>query len=101
MMTMTYFHRLALNSGVPCFAALPGTYADLEKGVALPVMLVPTTCGVLRRLHEVRWSPFYTTYLGVSLDSEGRHYGRSAVVESATSRHSKAGSGGWRVPCLD
>jgi hypothetical protein len=71
----TYFNRVALAAQVPCFGALPGTYSDYEKGPELPVMIVPTKkppyadnfTGPIR---------FYTTYLSVALDSEGRNYGR-------------------------
>lgn len=71
----TYCNRIALASQVPCFGALPGTYSDYEKGTEIPVMVVPTRkppysdnfTGPIR---------FYTTYLGVKLDPEGRNYGR-------------------------
>ena len=71
----TYCNRVALASQVPCFGALPGTYSDYEKGTEIRVMVVPTRrppysdnfTGPIR---------FYTTYLGVVLDPEGRNYGR-------------------------
>ena len=71
----SYCNSAALGAQVPCFGALPGTYSDYEQGPDLPVMLVPTKippyadnfAGSIR---------FYTTYVGVSLDPEGRNYGR-------------------------
>ena len=72
---LTYCKKIAAAAGVPCFGALPGTYSDYEKGVALPVMVVP----VRKPPYSDNFSRsirFYTAYLGVQLDTEGRHYGR-------------------------
>ena len=71
----TYCKGVARAAGVPCFGALPGTYSDYEQGVTDPVMVVPTSkppyadsfAGSIR---------FYTKYMGVALDPEGRNYGR-------------------------
>jgi hypothetical protein len=71
----TYCQRLAVAAQVPCFGALTGTYADYEKEVALPVMVVPTRKPPYSD-DFTRYVQFYTTYLGVTLDPEGRHYGR-------------------------
>jgi hypothetical protein len=75
MLNNTYFHILALVSKVPCFAAFPGTYADYEKGVSLPLMVVPTKVPPYSD-NFIRSIQFYTTYFGLALDPEGRHYGR-------------------------
>ena len=71
----SYCKRAAVGAHAPCFGALPGTYSDYERGTSLPLMLVPTK----RPPYSddfTRSIRFYTTYLGVSTDSEGRHYGR-------------------------
>jgi hypothetical protein len=75
MVNNTYFHLLALVANVPCFAALPGTYADYEKGVSLPLMVVPTKVPPYSD-NFLRSIQFYTTYFGLALDPEDRHYGR-------------------------
>lgn len=71
----TYCNSVAQGAQVPCFGALPGTYSDYEQGATDPVMVVPTKkppyadsfAGSIR---------FYTKYVGVALDPEGRSYGR-------------------------
>jgi hypothetical protein len=74
-LAQTYCRAIASAAGARCFGALPGTYADYERGTALPVMVVPTKrppyADDFRR--SIR---FYTTYLGVVLDPEQRSYGR-------------------------
>ena len=75
VMNSTYFHFLAVVCNVPCFAALPGTYADYEKGVSLPLMVVPTKAPPYSD-NFIRSIRFYTTYFGLALDPEDRHYGR-------------------------
>lgn len=71
----TYSKEIARAAGVPCFGALPGTYADYERGVGLPVMVIPTSKPPYND-DFTRSIRFYTTYLGVELDPEGRHYSR-------------------------
>jgi hypothetical protein len=71
----TYCQRFAVAAQANCFGALPGTYADYELGASLPIMVVPTkkppyADDFTRSIH------FYTTYLGVALDPEGRGYAR-------------------------
>jgi hypothetical protein len=71
----TYCNSVAQGAQVPCFGALPGTYSDYEQGATDPVMVVPVKKppyadnfgGSIR---------FYTKYVGVALDPEGRSYGR-------------------------
>lgn len=71
----TYCQAIANASQRVCIGALPGTYADYARGVALPVMVVPTR-------HPPYDDDFtnpirvWTTCLGRTLDHEGRHYGR-------------------------
>jgi hypothetical protein len=69
----TYCKAIAGAAGVPCFGALPGTYADYERGVAQPVMVIPTRKPPYAD-DFTRPIQLYTTYLGVHLDAEGRHY---------------------------
>ena len=71
----TYCQAAAIGSQVPCFGGLPGTYADYEKGVSMPVMVVPTRVPPYSD-NFTGYIDFYTKYLGVSLDAEGRHYAR-------------------------
>jgi len=60
---------------VAAFGGLPGTYSDYEKGVELPVMVVPTRKPPYSD-DFTRSIRFYSTYLGIPLDPEGRNYGR-------------------------
>ena len=71
----TYCQAAAIGSQVPCFGGLPGTYADYEKGVSTPVMVVPTRVPPYSD-NFTGYINFYTKYIGVSLDAEGRHYAR-------------------------
>ena len=71
----TYCNLVAQAAQVPCFGALPGTYSDYERGPELAVMLVPTKVPPYAD-DFTRSIRFYTTYVGVSLDPEGRNYGR-------------------------
>ncbi|HYZ79570.1 MAG TPA: hypothetical protein VE596_19585 [Gaiellaceae bacterium] len=74
-LSQTYCQAVARAAGVRCFGALPGTYADYERGTALPVMVVPTKAPPYAD-DFTRSIRFYTTYLGVTLDPERRSYGR-------------------------
>jgi hypothetical protein len=75
VVSLTYCHVLALVSNVPCFGAFPGTYSDYEKGVSLPLMVVPTKVPPYSD-NFIRSIQFYATYLGLAVDAEDRHYGR-------------------------
>lgn len=71
----TYSKKISVASGVTTFGALPGTYAEQEKKVRLPLMVVPTRDPP----QSANLTPdlkFYKTYMGVRLDPEGRGYGR-------------------------
>lgn len=71
----TYCNAVAQAAQVPCFGALPGTYSDYERGVRDPVMVVPTAKPPYAD-DFTRSIRFYTTYVGSTLDPEGRSYGR-------------------------
>jgi hypothetical protein len=71
----TYCQAAAIGSQVPCFGGLPGTYSDYEKGVSLPVMVVPTKVPPYSD-NFTAYINFYKKYIGVTLDPEGRHYAR-------------------------
>ena len=71
----TYCNAIAQAAQVPCFGALPGTYSDYERNVTDPVMVVPTSKPPYAD-DFTRSIRFYTTYVGSTLDPEGRSYGR-------------------------
>ena len=71
----TYCQAAAIGSQVACFGGLPGTYSDYEKGVSLPVMVVPAKVPPYSD-NFTSYINFYTKYIGVTLDPEGRHYAR-------------------------
>jgi hypothetical protein len=71
----TYCQQAALAAQVPCFGALPGTYADYEKGGTHKVMVVPTKKPPYAD-DFTAYIRFYTKYALRDLDPEGRHYGR-------------------------
>jgi len=74
MVDSGYCKKIATATNRKCYGALPGTYSDFEKGVALPLMLVPT-----RRppYSDSFWLflDFYKKHMGMVLDPEGRGYG--------------------------
>ena len=76
----TYCQMIAKVSKVKCRGALLGTYSDYEKGVKLPLMVVPHRGLKFKGKYPYsddfsRYIKFYTTYMGSSLDPEGRGYG--------------------------
>jgi hypothetical protein len=70
----TYAQAIATASGKTCYAALLGTYATFESGVALGLMLVPTKVPPYSD-DFTSYLSFYKTYLDVKIDPEGRGYG--------------------------
>jgi hypothetical protein len=74
LMANTYSAKISAATGAKVFAALPGTYADQEKGVKLPLMLVPTKAPPYDDNLTANLA-FYKTVLGVILDPENRGYG--------------------------
>lgn len=70
----TYSTKIAAATGATTFGALPGTYADEEKNVKLPLMVVPTKVPPYDDNLTANLT-FYKTYMGVKLDPENRGYG--------------------------
>lgn len=70
----TYCAKMSAASGAKTFGALPGTYADEEKNVRLPLMVVPTRKPPYDD-NLTATLTFYKTYMGVKLDPENRGYG--------------------------
>lgn len=70
----TYSAKIAAATGATTFGALPGTYADEEKNVKLPLMVVPTKIPPYDDNLTANLT-FYKTYMGVKLDPENRGYG--------------------------
>jgi hypothetical protein len=74
-LTYTYAAKIANASGRACYAALPGTYADYERSAPPKLMIVPTK----KPPYKVDFTNqllFYTKYVGIKLDPEGRGYGK-------------------------
>jgi hypothetical protein len=70
----TYSTQVAAATGAKTFGALPGTSADYEKSVRLPLMVIPTR----KPPYDDNFTPnlkFYKTHLGVQIDPENRGYG--------------------------
>lgn len=70
----TYCGKIAAMSGHTCFGALLGTYSDYEKGVSLPIMIIPRKVPPYSD-NFTRYIKFYTAHLGMTLDAEGQGYG--------------------------
>ena len=74
MIDLGYCKRIATATNRKCYGALPGTYSDFEKNVALPLMLVPTKHPPYDD-NFWQYLNFYKKHMGVALDPEGRGYG--------------------------
>jgi hypothetical protein len=69
-----YSARIALVTDVDTFGALPGTYADGEKGVPLPLMIIPNRKPPYD--DDLRATlNFYKTHMASTFDPENRGYG--------------------------
>src|SRR5262249_44713264 len=73
LISNTYSAKIAAATGATVFGALPATYTDKEKGVRLPLMIVPTKVPPYDDDLSANLK-FYTTYLGATLDPEGLNY---------------------------
>ncbi len=70
-----YAAVLASSTNITGIGAMPGTYADTEKNVRLPQMLVPQRMPPYDDDLSATVK-FYTTFMGMSLDPENRGYGQ-------------------------
>jgi len=75
MINATYTAVLSGQTGISSIGALPGTYADGEKKVPLPQMIVPQSSPPYDD-NLSRTIKFYTTYMAVFEDPENRGYGQ-------------------------
>jgi hypothetical protein len=78
----TYAKRLAVASGVVCYGALSGTYAAWEQTAHLPLMIVPRNKPPYYDDFS-SYLGFYTRWLGLRLDPEGRGFGAFDPSEAA------------------
>jgi hypothetical protein len=70
-----YLTNASNKLGTIGYGALPGTFADLEKNVPLPLLLVPTNYIVYNNNFSKTIS-FYQLLLGFTLDPENRGYAK-------------------------
>jgi hypothetical protein len=69
----SYAWKLAKASGRKCYGAPPGTYAAYERGVSLPLMVIPTKEPPYDD-NFTSYIGFYKKHLAVKFDSDGRGY---------------------------
>lgn len=70
----SYANALAVAAAVPCRSAFLGTYADYEKNVLLPLMLIPRKVPPYSDNFSA-YVNFYKKYMMISEDPESRGYG--------------------------
>ena len=72
--TGSYSNAVAKATQVKARGAFLGTYADYEKGVKLPLMLIPRNVQVYGT-DFTRYVTMWVKVLGFAQDPEGRGYG--------------------------